>query len=311
MSGNGGSLPGGLQIPSTFTISAPFVILPFTTVSGPPSSLITVSTVTTSTFSTTAYQTFVTTASTIVTQTLPLTVIPTASLAAERAATRSNTALTRTNTIVVGVLCGFIILLMLALGLFAVAWIRRRRRGLERQHDSSPFPSLAVEGSQQPRSQQARTQVTASPTDLRGALSSHPPKSNRLSFSRPFSPAGFNGEASHLHRSHQSPQDIPLPIINVQPNTPSVLSHDDNTPISPILQASPARMPFYHEPLAEEAGGESSALGLPVQQEAQRASVSSAGSDYGEGATGDLSPERVSGVLHSTRASSGVFPESS
>lgn len=103
-----------------------------------------------------------------------------------------------------------------------------------------------------------------------------------------------------------------MPIINVQPNTPSVLGRDDNTPISPILQPGPARTPSYHRTLPEEAAEGSARLGLPFpERETQTASVSSVGSEYGVGVAGETTPERVGGVLHSTRASSGVFPESS
>ena len=306
---NGGSVPGGLRIPPTFNISAPFIILPITTIPGPASSLITISTVTTSTFSTTSYQTISTTTSTVITQTALVTVIPTSSLAAQQAAIKSNTSLTKTNTIIIGVLCGFIILLILALALFTFIWVRRRRRLRGRQTDSLPPTSLAVGGSPPRRSEQAHAQATSSPADLRGALSSHPPNPNRLSYSRPFSPVGFNGEASH---SQPNPQDVPLPVINIQPNTPSVVGRDDNGPISPILQAGPARMPSYHEPLREGSAEGSARLSLPVaEHEAQRLSVSSAGSEYEDRVPGDTTPERAGGVLHSTRASSGVFPESS
>ena len=305
----GGSLPSGLQLPPSFNISAPFIILPISTIPGPASSLITISTATTSTFSTTSYQTVSTTTSTFITQTLPVTVIPTASLTAQQTAIKSNASLTKTNTIIIGALCGFTLLLILALGLFAFVWIRRLRRGRGRQENSPPLTSLAAGVSRPSKSQQRPDQAASSPLDLREALSSHPPNPNRISFSRPFSPAGFHVEA---FQSQPSPQSIPLPVINVQPNTPSVVARDEDFPVSPILQASPARTPLYETPSQEDTAEGSARLGLPVPElEAQRASVSSVGSEYEDGLTQANTPERVAGVLPSTRASSGVFPESS
>jgi hypothetical protein len=84
-------------------------------------------------------------------------------------------------------------------------------------------------------------------------------------------------------------------------------------------------MPLYHEALQEEAEAERSRrqrenagrLGLPVversERRSQRASVSTIGSELERfagpsGGTGGNTPARQ-GVLHSTRASSGVFPD--
>jgi len=83
-------------------------------------------------------------------------------------------------------------------------------------------------------------------------------------------------------------------------------------------------MPEYHEALQEEAEQERSRrerenagrLGLPVvertQRQSQRASVSTIGSELSRfadvGGNGGNTPSRQ-GMLHSTRASSGVFPQ--
>ena len=98
----------------------------------------------------------------------------------------------------------------------------------------------------------------------------------------------------------------------------------------PTLQPGAGRQPLYHEALQQEAARareraereNAGRLGLPIIQRAQRVSVSTIGSDMGfedpnaqgtETQAGE-GPERNGErrgerVLHSTRASSGVFPE--
>lgn len=92
---------------------------------------------------------------------------------------------------------------------------------------------------------------------------------------------------------------------------------EDSSP-SPVERAPAAQpMPLYHEALQEEADQERSRravrLGLPVAERPERnPSVSTIGSELerfaGGGGNGGNTPARQ-GVLHSTRASSGVFPD--
>lgn len=84
-------------------------------------------------------------------------------------------------------------------------------------------------------------------------------------------------------------------------------------------------MPEYHQALQDEAVQERSRreretaerLGLPIversERRSQRASVSTIGSELerfagGGGGNGGNTPSRQQGLLHSTRASSGVLP---
>ncbi|KAH8672077.1 hypothetical protein BGZ60DRAFT_527505 [Tricladium varicosporioides] len=115
------------------------------------------------------------------------------------------------------------------------------------------------------------------------------------------------------------------PAITILPNTSSRTREPESPPTSPMtpptLHQGARRMPLYHEALQEEAertrsrheAEEAGRLGLPVieRNRSQRASVDSMGSDMerfagGNGGNGGNGRERV---LHSTRASSGIFPE--
>ena len=76
-------------------------------------------------------------------------------------------------------------------------------------------------------------------------------------------------------------------------------------------------MPMFREelhgehPTAATSSGEAGRLGIPAVAGGQRASVSTMGSDMGFEHSPEILEERgnARGVLHSTRASSGVFPE--
>jgi hypothetical protein len=92
---------------------------------------------------------------------------------------------------------------------------------------------------------------------------------------------------------------------------------DDSGHVSPISQPSQARLPIFHEELKDEEAsgvestGDEGRLGVPVVEGGQRISISSIGSDMGFEQGPEVPEERgnARGVLHSTRASSGVFPE--
>lgn len=106
-------------------------------------------------------------------------------------------------------------------------------------------------------------------------------------------------------------------MINVQPNTPSVFSREDFEQIYSTSQPSTARLPVFPEELqegrlgAEAAPADPRRLGVPAVGGGQRASVGTFGSDMGFEHGHEVPEERgqARGVLHETRASSGVFPE--
>jgi hypothetical protein len=206
---------------------------------------------------------------------------------------------------------GFVVAFILVFILFLL-FLNRRRRG--RAHGSAPSTNFST-GVQQPQPQPPRTYLSSGPRPPHGrpeGLSSHPPDINRNSFSRPFS-------APNPRFSSTPYQGVLLPSINVQPNTPSVTGRNHNDRISPVLQPNPTGMPMYHEALQEGAAEErtritaanASRLGLPViERIPQRGSVSTVGSEGESRRDGDEHGEGGGNpIQHSTRASSGVFPE--
>ncbi|KAF4635321.1 hypothetical protein G7Y89_g2784 [Cudoniella acicularis] len=266
----------------------------------------------------------------------------TAALAAETSLLNNNAALTKGNTAAASVLGTIAILLIIGIALFFFFWVRRRRTK-NGDNESPPLTSMAPNRplpvvSFRPGTAQSIISAERPATSLsmgpRGAgygaaaLKSHP--------IRP-ALAKRSSSAPNLKPPDRPPR-IPtlrgLPSINIMPNTPSSRALDPESPppspATPILQQGARRMPLYHEALQEEAertrsrieAENAGRLGLPIieRNRSQRGSVDTIGSDMerfaggnggnggGNGGNGG-SGGRREGVLHSTRASSGIFPE--
>ncbi|KAG9246728.1 hypothetical protein BJ878DRAFT_539982 [Calycina marina] len=301
---DGGRPAGGISVlPSVFNNSGPVILPPITTIEVPVATVF-VSTSVASTFSTISYRAINTTASEVVTQTLPVTIVPVASLVAQpllaqQAVIRSGVSLAKTSVIIVAVLCGFIAFLVLALVLFAFSWARRRRGQEARASGSIPLETFAAshrDAAQLPP-YNLLVRPASFPSGLGAAFSSHPPNTNLPSFSRPFTVPSSGVDGPDL----RGPQEGFVPETNIQsniqPNTPAILGPDVDPPILPLVQAGSARTPFYHE--------EDPRLAVP-RQIAQRQSVVSMGSIYEDISFGRQTPEHLE-PQNSTR-SSGVFP---
>jgi hypothetical protein len=352
----GGGFPSGFPFPRPpppppFYVSSPF---PFPT--GPPETANATRSANTVSSPSITIASITSSATTSTTAILPITQVPNpaqfAAEASETAILEATFAATRTNIIISVVLGGIAILLIIAAIIIFYIWMKRR--GHNEDSESPPFTPLTPAPRQGPRfiplttsrsvtqlpEQRHSTHLSMGPRTsssgpgARGfgqqAFSSHPPNRPARSLSAPV--------------THPTPTPaittitgIPLPYIQIQPNTPSVFPRDSASTPSPIsgvggltLQPGASRQPLHHEALQGEAAAarpsaereNAGRLGLPVIERAQRASVSTIMSDMGfedptepqemhQEREAPRNGERRGGerAMHSTRASSGVFPE--
>ena len=238
-------------------------------------------------------------------------------LASESALVEANATLARNGLLISSVFGGVTILLLTAMALFLCLSHRRRKPHRENEDHSAsvalaPRPRSGPEAATtQSALQPRRDESVGGPSSSSGLRSSRYVSTVQQTDNRIWPLLAQTGQPS----VGPGPSEPGVPAIQIQPNTPSVIGRDareEDQPVLPILQPGAEHMPIYEDPAAE-AGitareREAGRLGLPVVERSRRTSMSSAGADLGFRHDGERNGLGETGG-HSTRASSGVFPE--
>ncbi|TAQ84854.1 hypothetical protein B7494_g6823 [Chlorociboria aeruginascens] len=274
-----------------------------------------------------------------VTNIIMTTPSPTLDLDETTALLQSNAAFTRTAFIITWSLVGFAIFLILLLVVFFFFWVRRCRKFQKRspappeQEDNTPtapqsFQMTRVQSAPLSMTGEGReTYLSMGPQTLSSGVAHGAQSSQNSPPARPLRPP-----SSQTMLSNVTPPHIPLtnfsfpafnfeiPQISIQPNSPSIVRRDHSSnspPLSPIAPIGSARSlgaPLFYSDIGHERDERREReewLGVPTPQE-RRQSTSTMASEFIPGialSEDEVHDEGRAVTLHSTRASSSVFPD--